>query len=66
MKLALMPNPNQAERDDFRSLGPLLKQLRPDQEARVQQIMESWGFRKWGLPVSDIRRAIKKVMNNFP
>lgn len=66
MRLAIMPNPTAADRDDFQSLGPMFDALTPEQEQRVQQVMNSWGFAKYGLPVSDVKRAIRKVRNNFP
>lgn len=65
MRPVLGPVPNEIERDDFQSLGPMFERLREDQDARVQQIMDSWGFRKHGLPVSMVRRAIRKVLNNW-
>jgi hypothetical protein len=61
-----MPNPNEAEREDFQMLGAMFEQLRPDQEVRVHQIMSSWGFNKHGLPVSQVKRAIRKVLQNWP
>lgn len=66
MRLGLMPNPNAAERDDFQSLGPMFEELTPEQDVRVQQIMNSWGFKRHGLPVSDVKRAIRKVRQNWP
>lgn len=66
MRLAIGPVPSDIDRDDLWSLGPMFERLRPDQDARVQQIMDSWGFRKHGLPVSMVKRAIRKVLNNWP
>jgi hypothetical protein len=64
MQLALMPNPNESQRDDFQSLGPMFDRLRPDQHIRLQQIMSSWGLKKHGLPVTEVKRAIRKVLQN--
>lgn len=66
MKLGLVANPSQKDIKDFHSLESMFDSLRPDQEVRVQQIMDSWGFRKYGLPVSYVRKAINKVLQNFP
>jgi len=66
MKLALMANPNEAARHDFQSLGPMFDRLTPDQHIRLQQILSSWGLQKHGLPVTEVKRAIRKVLQNWP
>jgi hypothetical protein len=66
MRLALMPNPQQPHVDDFQRLGPMIDSLRPDQHIRLQQILSSWGLQKHGLPITVVRRAIRKVLQNWP
>lgn len=66
MRLGLMPNPNTAERHDFQMLGREMDELTGDQHIRLQQILSSWGLQKFGLPVDDVRRAVKKVRQNWP
>jgi hypothetical protein len=66
MQLALMPNPDGQQRHEFQDVGLLLDKLRPDQHIRLQKILSSWGLQRHGLPLPNVKRAIRKVLQNYP